>query len=106
MQVSSLDADILRTIHTSEDTSVYDKIVNSIFDEELLRTKDFHNSGRLKLVGDDAASLLLAEVDTRNRDLVSEVAAGVFRQHCAKHLEITPMRMRMLGDYPQVNRST
>ncbi|KAI5664083.1 hypothetical protein M9H77_23406 [Catharanthus roseus] len=104
MEYELLD-NILRTIHTSEDTSVYDKIVNSIFDEELLRTKDFHNSGRLKLVGDDAASLLLAEVDTRNRDLVSEVAAGVFRQHCAKHLEITPMRMRMLGDYPQVNRN-
>ena len=98
----SSNADILRTIHTSEDTGVYDKIVNAIFDEELLSTKEHESVERLKLLGGDISSVLFSDVDTSNRDHVLEVAAGVFRQHCAKHLEVIPMHM--LADSRQLNR--
>lgn len=103
MEYELLD-NILRTIHTSEDTGVYDKIVSSIFDDDMLRTKDHPSSaGRSKLVGDDTTSAQLTDVNTRNRDLLLEFATGVFRQHCAKHLEIIPVRMS--GDYPHANRN-
>ncbi|CDP10052.1 unnamed protein product [Coffea canephora] len=103
MEYELLD-NILRTIHTSEDTGVYDKIVNAIFDEELLSTKEHESVERLKLLGGDISSVLFSDVDTSNRDHVLEVAAGVFRQHCAKHLEVIPMHM--LADSRQLNRNT
>ncbi|KAG8369529.1 hypothetical protein BUALT_Bualt14G0023000 [Buddleja alternifolia] len=104
MEYELLD-NILRTIHNSEDTSIYDKLVSAIFDEETLSTKDNHeNRGRLKSVPDNASSILFTEVDTANRDLVVDVAVEVCRQHCAKHLEIIPMRT--LGDCPQLNRNS
>ncbi|KAL0382837.1 UNVERIFIED_CONTAM: eIF-2-alpha kinase GCN2 [Sesamum calycinum] len=96
---------MLRTIHSSEDTSIYEKIVSAIFDEDTLSTKDNHeNVGRLKSNRDDASSIIFTDLDTANRDLVVDIAVEVCRQHCAKHLEIIPMRM--LGDCPQVNRNT
>lgn len=98
-----VNADMLRTIHTSEDTIVYDKIVNSIFGDAMLTTKDLaYSAGRSKLDGDDTSSAPLTGVNTRNRDNLLEFATGIFRQHCAKHVDIIPMRM--LGDYPQANR--
>ncbi|KAL2249418.1 UNVERIFIED_CONTAM: eIF-2-alpha kinase GCN2, partial [Sesamum indicum] len=97
--------DMLRTIHSSEDTSMYEKIVSAIFDEDTLSTKDNHeNVGRLKLNEDDTSSTIFADLDTANRDLVVDIAIEVCRQHCAKHLEVIPIRM--LGDCPQVNRYT
>ncbi|KAK4420231.1 eIF-2-alpha kinase GCN2 [Sesamum alatum] len=104
MEYELLD-NMLRTIHSSEDTSIYEKIVSAIFDEDTLSTKDNHwNVGRLKSNGDDTSSIILTDFDTANRDLVVDIAVEVCRQHCAKHLEIIPMRM--LGDCPQVNRNT
>lgn len=69
----------------------------------MLNTKDSHeNVGKLKLVRDDTSSILFNDVDTANRDLVFEVALEVCRTHCAKHLEVLPMRI--LGDFTQLNR--
>lgn len=96
-------SDILRTIHTSEDTGVYDKIVNSIFNEESLSSNEHERGGRLRLVGGDTSSIMLTDVDTSYRDQVIEVAARVFRQHCAKRLE--NIAMRMSGDCFQLDRS-
>ncbi|KAI3470117.1 hypothetical protein Pfo_026780 [Paulownia fortunei] len=104
MEYELLD-NILRTIHSSEDTSIYEKLVSAIFDEDTLSTKDNHeNVGRLKSVRDDTSSILFTDVDTANRDLVVDISIEVCRQHCAKHLEIIPMRI--LGDCQQVNRNT
>lgn len=96
-------ADILRTMRTSEDTSVYDKVVNAIFDEEMLSMRDHHQRvGKLPLVGNDTSSLQCTYLDTELCDYVVDVTREVFRQHCAKRLEILPMRL--LDDSLQHNR--
>ncbi|XP_052207319.1 eIF-2-alpha kinase GCN2 isoform X3 [Diospyros lotus] len=103
MEYELLD-NILQTMHTSEDTGVYDKVVNAIFNEEILSTKDHdENVRRLVLARNDTSSIQYTDFDTEIRDQVAAVAVEVFRQHCAKHLEIIPMRL--LGDSPQLNRS-
>ncbi|GFQ06394.1 probable serine/threonine-protein kinase gcn2 [Phtheirospermum japonicum] len=102
---SELLDNLLRTIHSSEDTSIYDKLVSAIFDEDTLSTKDNHeNVGILKPVRGDTSSVLFTDVDTGNRDLVVDIAKEVYRQHCAKHLEIIPVKV--IGDCQQVNRNT
>ncbi|XP_021290176.1 eIF-2-alpha kinase GCN2 isoform X1 [Herrania umbratica] len=104
MEYELLD-DILCTMQTSEDTSVYDKVVNAIFDEEMLGMKNNHqNAGRLRMVQHDTSSIQFAELDTELRDYVAEISREVFKQHCAKHLEIIPMRL--LDDCPQFYRNT
>ncbi|KAL8483117.1 hypothetical protein ACS0TY_025974 [Phlomoides rotata] len=104
MEFEMLD-NMLRTIHSSEDTSVYEKVVSAIFDEDKLSTKDHHESiGRLKSVKDDTSSIIFTDADTANRDLVVDIAKEVYKQHCAKHMDTIPMRI--LGDCPQVNRNT
>ncbi|KAE8729727.1 putative serine/threonine-protein kinase GCN2 [Hibiscus syriacus] len=98
-------ADILRTMQTSEDTSVYDKVVNAIFDEKTLATKSHHqNTGRLGMVHHDTTSIQFADLDTELRDFVAEVSREVFKKHCAKHLEIVPMHL--LDDCTQFSRNT
>jgi translation initiation factor 2-alpha kinase 4 len=95
-------SDFLRTMQTSEDRSIYDKVVNAIFDEKMLSMKDqHHHAGRLRLAGDEA-SVQYTDLDTEVRDYVFEITREVFRQHCAKHLEIIPTRL--LEDFPQLNR--
>lgn len=102
-QVFFSTADMLRTIHSSEDTGFYEKVVSAIFDEDKLSTKDNHESiGRLKSVKDDTSSIIFTDADTANRDLVVDIAREVYKKHCAKHLDTIPMRI--LGDSPQVNR--
>ncbi|XP_030938863.1 eIF-2-alpha kinase GCN2 isoform X2 [Quercus lobata] len=101
---SELLDNILRTMQTSEDRSVYDKVVNAIFDEEMLNVKDHHHhAGEMRLAGDDT-SIQYTDLDTEVRDCVVEVTREIFRQHCARHLEIIPMRL--LDDSPQFNRKT
>lgn len=101
---SELLDNILRTMQTSEDRSVYDKVVNAIFDEEMLNVEDHHHhAGEMRLAGDDT-SIQYTDLDTEVRDCVVELTREVFRQHCAKHLEIIPMRL--LDDSPQFNRKT
>ncbi|KAH6770310.1 protein kinase family protein [Perilla frutescens var. hirtella] len=102
LEYEMLDS-ILRTIHTSEDTSIYEKVVSAIFDEDKLSAKDSHeNVGQLKSIRDDISPIIFTDVDTANRDLVVDIAREVYRQHGANHLEILPMRI--LGDGQQVNR--
>lgn len=104
MEFQLLD-NILRTIHTSEDTAVFDKIVDAVFREDVASTKDrLEGIGRLKLLGEDTSSFLFTDVNTAKRDHVVEVATNVFRQHCAKHLEIIPMHL--LGDDLECTRSS
>lgn len=93
----------MRTIHSSEDTSIYEKLVSAFFDEDMLRVKDDHeNVGRMKLSQTDTSSIIFTDVDTSNRRSVINIAIEVFRQHCGKHLEILPMRI--LGNSTQPNR--
>lgn len=90
-------------MHTSEDTSVYDKVVTAVFSEDLLRANDHsERGGRLGSTGNNTSSILYTDLNTEVRDHVVEIAKEVFRQHCAKHLEIMPMRL--LGDCPAINR--
>ncbi|KAK9059086.1 hypothetical protein SSX86_021705 [Deinandra increscens subsp. villosa] len=101
---SELLDNMLRTMHNSEDTSIYDKVVNAIFSEEILSTKNQDNDAETpKLGGNDTSSIQHTDLDTEVRDLVWEVSAAVFRLHCAKRLEIIPMRL--LGDSIQFNRN-
>lgn len=91
MEYELLD-NFLRTMQTSEDTSVYDKVVNAIFDEDTLASRSsHHHSGRLKSVADDVSAVQYSDVDTEVRDHVIDVTREVFRRHCAKHLEIIPL---------------
>lgn len=100
---SELLDDILRTMQKSEDTSIYDKVLNAIFDEEMLSTKHIRQVGRLGSVGDNSSSIQHTDFVTEVRDYVVDVNKEIFRQHCAKHLEISPMRL--LDDCPQFNRN-
>lgn len=102
---SELLDNMLRTMQTSEDRSVYDKVVNAIFDEEMLRMKNQHQrAGRLRIARDDTSCIQLEDLDTELRDCVTEIVREVFKLHCAKHLEIIPVRL--LDDSPQFNRNT
>ncbi|PIN15987.1 eIF-2alpha kinase GCN2 [Handroanthus impetiginosus] len=95
---SELLNNVSRIIYSSEDTSFCGKIVSTIL------SAHNENVGRVKSVRDDTSSIISTDVDTAYSDLVFDNAVEVCRQHCAKHLEIMPMRM--LGDCPQVNRNT
>lgn len=77
--------------------------MSAIFDEDSLSTKGNHeNVGRLNSIQDATSSILFTDVDTANRDLVVDIAKEICKKHCAKHLEIVPMRIP--GDGQQVNR--
>ncbi|KAL1189722.1 eIF-2-alpha kinase GCN2 [Cardamine amara subsp. amara] len=99
---SELLDNILRIMQTSEDSSVYDRVVNVIFDEEVLEMKS-HQSSRSRLCA-DGSYVHYTEMDTELCDYVVEITKEVFRQHCAKHLEVIPIRL--LGDCPQFSRKT
>ncbi|KAM3303594.1 eIF-2-alpha kinase GCN2 isoform X1 [Capsicum chacoense] len=101
MEYEMLD-NILRTIHASDDTVAYEKVVNAIFNEDTFNTKG-HNTNleSLKVDGRDTSCILFTDLQTESRDHVVEIATEVFRRHCAKHLEIIPVRM--LGECPQPN---
>lgn len=100
---SELLDDILRTMQKSEDTSIYDKVLNAIFDEEMLSTKHIRQVGRMESVGDNSSSIQHTDFVTEVRDYVVDVNKEIFRHHCAKHLEISPMRL--MDDCPQFNRN-
>ncbi|KAJ0034165.1 hypothetical protein Pint_25782 [Pistacia integerrima] len=102
MEYELLD-NILRMMQSSEDGSIYDKVVSSIFDEETLGTKNHHqHADTLKITRDNASSIQYTDVDTELRDYVVEVTREVFRQYCAKRLEIMPMYL--LDESPQYKR--
>lgn len=89
-------------MRTSEDTSVYDKVVNAIFDEEILRMKNQPHGGQLRIVQHSTPSTQYTDLDTELRDYVAEVTREVFKRHCAKRLEIMPVGL--LDDSPLFNR--
>lgn len=90
-------------MRSSEDTSVYDKIVSAIFDDEAARMREHHHhSSGSKSAMSVESTVQFAEYATELRDNVIEVAREVFKQHCAKHLEIIPMRL--MDDPPQIFR--
>ncbi|PIA29619.1 hypothetical protein AQUCO_05800029v1 [Aquilegia coerulea] len=96
--------DILRTIQSPEDSRVYEKVVQAIFDEERLIMKSLRQYGeRVEFYRGDSFFVQYTELETELRDLVIEFAKEVFRQHNAKRLEIIPMRL--LDDYHR-NRNT
>ncbi|CAL9184454.1 eIF-2-alpha kinase GCN2-like isoform X2 [Musa acuminata AAA Group] len=86
--------DILRTIQTSEDTYVYDRVVSTIFDEERLITKyHYQQSGSANMTRDDPSFVQHAQFDTGFKDIVVAVSKEIFKQHCAKRFEISPLRI-------------
>ncbi|KAJ1387859.1 Protein kinase domain [Sesbania bispinosa] len=95
-------ANILRTMQKSEDTSIYDKVLNAIFDEEMLRTKHIRQVGRLGSVGDNSSSIQYTDLVTEVRDYVVDINREIFKTALCKHLEISTMRL--LDDSPQFNR--
>ncbi|XP_071686022.1 eIF-2-alpha kinase GCN2 isoform X2 [Rutidosis leptorrhynchoides] len=102
---SELVDNILRTMHNSEDPTIYNKVVDAIFNEEILSSKNQDGVLEIpKLVGNNSSSIQHTSLDTEIRDLVWEASAAVFRLHCAKRLEIIPMRL--LGDLQQFNRNS
>ncbi|XP_074341047.1 eIF-2-alpha kinase GCN2-like isoform X1 [Apium graveolens] len=91
-------------MHTSEDTSIRDKIVNAIFDEDMVGPKACQeNFDAPKLIEHDT-SIQYTELNTAVRDQIVEFPVEVFKQHCAKHMEILPMQL--LGSSSQLERKT
>lgn len=91
---------MLTLMHTSEDSSIYDKVVSSIFDKETIGTENnYQQTGGLKISGDHGSPFQYADLKTEIRDHVIETTKEVFKQHCAKHLEIIPLHLS--GDCPQ-----
>lgn len=82
-------------MQSSEERSIYDKVVNAIFDEEMLSREVIDHQH-------DTSSIQYADLNTEVRDHIVNVTREMFRRHCAKHLEIIPMRL--LTDCPQFNR--
>ncbi|KAK9141284.1 hypothetical protein Scep_010965 [Stephania cephalantha] len=96
--------DVLRAIQSPEDTRVYEKVVQKIFDEERLATKALHQRCiKVNLGKEDSFFSQCTELETEIRDHVEEVAKGAFRQHCAKRLETT--LLSLLDESPQFNRN-
>lgn len=94
--------DIIRTMKTSEDKTVYDKVVNAIFDDESM-SKDYNSHSRhFHLVGVGSSALQCSEMQTEHRDHVIEVTRDIFRWHCARRLEILPMHL--FSESPALNR--
>lgn len=96
--------DILRSLQSSDDSYVYDRVVSSIFDMKRFAMKDHRQDGSSsKLVRDEPSFLQYMEGDTELQDNAIEIAKEVFRQHGAKRLEISPMRI--LDGYQPMSRN-
>ncbi|TVU15418.1 hypothetical protein EJB05_38939 [Eragrostis curvula] len=76
--------DILRMIQTPEDTYVYDRVISTIFNEDRLIAKSQcqHESSKKPTSNIDNSELL---------DTIIEVAKEVFKRHCAKRFQISPL---------------
>lgn len=79
----------------SEDSSIYDRVVNAIFDEETLVMKDDRHDCI-------TATIQYTDLGTEVRDHVIDATREMFRLHCAKHLEISSMYL--LDGSTQINR--
>ncbi|KAE9452853.1 hypothetical protein C3L33_15257, partial [Rhododendron williamsianum] len=79
------------------------RMESELLDVIVLPNDHNEHGGRLGSTGSIASSIQYTDSDTEVRDQVAEVAKEVFRQHCAKHVEILPVRL--LGDCPAINRN-
>lgn len=71
-------------IQTPEDTYVYDRVISTIFNEDSLIAKMQcqHESSKKSTGKNDNSELL---------DSIIEVSKEVFKQHCAKRFQISPL---------------
>lgn len=76
--------DVLRMIQTPEDTYVYDRVISTIFNEDRLVAKmqSQHESSKKSICKNDNSELL---------DSIIEVSKEVFKRHCAKRFQISPL---------------
>ncbi|KAK3142214.1 hypothetical protein QOZ80_4BG0343710 [Eleusine coracana subsp. coracana] len=76
--------DVLRMIQTPEDTYVYDRVISTIFNEDRLIAKSQcqHESSKKPTTNIDNSELL---------DTIIEVAKEVFKRHCAKRFQVSPL---------------
>ncbi|XP_020151752.1 eIF-2-alpha kinase GCN2 isoform X1 [Aegilops tauschii subsp. strangulata] len=76
--------DVLRMIQTPEDTYVYDRVISTIFNEDQLVAKMQcpHESSKKSTYKNDNSELL---------DSIIEVSKEVFKRHCAKRFQISPL---------------
>ncbi|OAY65734.1 putative serine/threonine-protein kinase GCN2 [Ananas comosus] len=91
--------DVLRTIQAAEDTYVYDRVVSTIFNEErlIMKSSRQHDSSAKMMMNESFTQS--TELDTEIRDTVVEISKEVFKRHCAKRLEISPLNI-LDGSYP------
>nr|CAD1836991.1 unnamed protein product [Ananas comosus var. bracteatus] len=91
--------DVLRTIQAPEDTYVYDRVVSTIFNEErlIMKSSRQHDSSAKMMMNESFTQS--TELDTEIRDTVVEISKEVFKRHCAKRLEISPLNI-LDGSYP------
>ncbi|CAN1247951.1 eIF-2-alpha kinase GCN2 [Linum perenne] len=102
MESELLDS-VLRTMQSVEDRTVYDKVVDAIFDEEMISMRSSNQlAGTSRNSRDQTPSIQYVDAITELRDYVVETTKEVFKLHCAKHFEITPLRL--LDDPPELNR--
>jgi len=71
-------------IQTPEDTYVYDRVISTIFNEDRLISKMQcqHESSKKSTGNIDNSELL---------DTIIEVTKEVFKRHCAKRFQISPL---------------
>jgi translation initiation factor 2-alpha kinase 4 len=71
-------------IQTPEDTYVYDRVISTIFDEERLiaKTQCQLEGSKKSTCKSDNSELL---------DSIIEVSKEVFKRHCAKRFQISPL---------------
>jgi len=71
-------------IQTPEDSYVYDRVISTIFNEDRLISKMQcqHESSKKSTGNTDNSELL---------DTIIEVAKEVFKRHCAKRFQISPL---------------
>eukprot|EP00267_Zea_mays_P050960 XP_020403837.1 eIF-2-alpha kinase GCN2 isoform X3 [Zea mays] len=75
--------DVLRMIRTPEDTYVYDRVISTIFNEDrFAKMQGQHDSSKKSTGNIDNSELL---------DTIVEVAKEVFKRHCAKRFQISPL---------------
>lgn len=95
--------DVLRTIQSSDDTYVYDRVISTIFGMNRLTVNDHHeHSSNSKMTREVYSFTQYSEADSELRDNAIEVIKEIFKQHGAKRLEISPMRV--LDGYHPINR--
>ncbi|KAJ3675400.1 hypothetical protein LUZ60_004442 [Juncus effusus] len=98
--------DVLRMIQAPEDNYVYDRVVSTIFNEERLINKiNNNNEGQSKIMRNNESIIRsINEVDFEFRDVVCDVSKEVFKRHCAKKVDGSPLRF-LDGTFP-FNRKT